>query len=206
MDMIAILAVIALILGPLHIYLHNRRIRAAMAAAVAARPLAPLVAHYSRYHMVRLIGAGLAITSTCLVLIFDHRPTYVAKVLLSGGFVAGIAATLLWCYRLICRAGEAVIVVDVAGFWDSRIGPEAIPWSAITRVSETTVRGGDLAGFALTVEGARAHGLSLKRWIDRKLIAASGVRRFEIGFGGLNVAPRTMLSAIRAQIAAQKTK
>jgi hypothetical protein len=208
MDIAAIVAVIALVVGPLLAYRHFRRSRAAAAAAIAENPLQPLVARYSRSSMLYMIVGNLVMSSACLVFPFEKRTPPVIGVLMFGGLVGSIMMLLMWSYRFLLRAGDPIIRVDGAGFRDCRISPDVLPWRTIKEVVERRNRGDqELMGFVLVLDDTQATGLRLpsRSWIIRSLTGKVGCAPLRLAFGGLDVAPRTMLDAVRAHLAAQRS-
>jgi hypothetical protein len=207
MDILAIVATVALVVGPLLIYRHYRRVRAAAAAAVAERPLHPLVARYARPGLLHMMLGGLVMSSACLVFLFEKHTPLVIRVVLFGGLVSSSAVLLMWSYRFLFRAGDQIIRVDDTGFRDCRISPDVTPWSTIKDVVEwRNPRGHELIGLVLILDRARARSLHLpsRSWINRTLTCRDGPLPLRISFGGLDVAPRTMLDALRAHLAAQR--
>jgi hypothetical protein len=206
MDIVAIIVTIALVLGPLLAYRHHRRTRAAAATAIAKMPLRPIVAHYSRSAMLPILLSNLVASSAFLVFAFNERGPVDARALWYCGVVMFGTVFLVWCYRLLFRVGDELIVLDDAGFRDHRISPDIIPWSAIEDVIEwRDPKSRRLLGIVLKIDEAQTANLHLKprSWIARKLTAGAGNRPLRIASQGLDVAPGTMLAAARGHLAAR---
>src|SRR5690349_18287168 len=198
MDVVAIIATIALVLGPLGAYWRQRRVRAAAATAIAEMPLQPVVAHYSRLAVMSILLQVLVWGSGVLIFSFDKRVASEIQALRYYGVVPLGLVFLVWIYRFLFRAGDDVITVDETGLRDCRLSPDVIAWGAIDDVVEQrNPRGFELIGFVLKLGDAQAANLRLpsRSWIDRKLTGESGYRLLRVGFGGLDIAPRTMLDA-----------
>jgi hypothetical protein len=208
MDILAIVATVALVVVLLLIYRHYRREQTAAAAAVAERPLQPLAARYSRSSMLGMVMGALTILLACLVFLFDKHTPFLIRALMLGGLVAFSMALPMWGYRFLLRAGDQIIRVDDAGFRDCRLSPDIIPWSTIKDVFEwRNPRGFELIGFILVLDDAQTASLHLpsRSWIDRTLTGKAGGAPLRIAFGGLDVAPHTVLDAVRAHLAVQRS-
>jgi hypothetical protein len=193
MDLIALIVTAALILVPLQIYLHNRRVRA---AAADEPPRFFLVARYSVLRILGLITPLLfielfAIIQGYLTFISTRRGVLAGEVFwLAMGLLCGWFL-LLWCYRLLLCTREDVLTIDARGVCDVRVIAQMIPWCAVKDVREERSRGGSLVAVTLMLDSTQTD--SLDQIYCARITAA-----------GLDIAPSTLLAAIQYHLAAER--